>query len=1080
MTIQILLALAAGGKTAHAIERIRALLPLSPVRVLVPDQMEAAAFRRRLAQAGGALGTEVQTFYKLYADVLTLAGGTAALPQAEPEQGMARLLPSVRYRLIQHITGTLCDAGQLAYYAPLRHSAGFARLLGALFGELKRARIFPEDLERALAGRKPRLAELARLYTAYQSWLLDTGWVDADGQGWLAAIALEQDPSLLSDLSLLVVDGFDEFNPTQLHLLRLLADRAASTVVTLTGDPQNPDRLAHRRLTRARTALENTLDVEPTPLPDKGHGDKETRRQGDHPLVHIEANLFEPNPLPTPADDTVTFIEAQNRAAEVREALRWLKARLVRDRVPLSDVAIVARDVLPYRPFLEEVAAEFGMPLRFASGADLRTNPAIAALLNLLTLPLEPDDWSPQALLDALTSPYFDWTDCGLQPGDAGYLYEVARAGQVVTGLDQWREAFQHLSARPSDEYAFAVLDEEDLAPRRPLAKAQVARLEAVFEEIAARITPSPQATLRERVLWIEQLIGPDSMLTPSTATEDDDTSLHIVIRARENPATAERDVAALRIFKDILRGLVLADSVLNGGNENPVSLGAPVSGALRGDSAEPSPRGRGAERSVGGEQEANLPLDQFVTELVQAVGETTYTTPVEGEAILVASALEVRGLTFDSVALLGLAEGDFPRAERDDALLRESDRVWLAEQGFAIEPRLQGDEATLFYQAVTRARRRLLLCRPYLADDGQSWEASPYWHAVLRLFEGAVPTHVRPTDPVRDVASDQELASAMPDDGTGVPVTILRARSSTQTDPSPWNGDLSTLEEQLAQRFGADQPWSSSRLETYAKCPFYFWTAYAMELEPRELPQAGFDVLILGSIYHLVLERLYDRVNDGDPDRLRAELPIVARQVYDAAPNDYGFRPTPLWLRQQEEMTETLSRTLDALIEAAGEYKPLIQELPFGLKEKPPLVLRETQGQTLYLRGYIDRVDRAPDGRLRIIDYKAGSTPIPARDLADGHRLQLPLYAQAAQESLNEIVASGFYWHIGSAKPSSLKLEKYDGGVGGAIETATGYSLAIGTAVCTGQFAPASSDDGCPTFCPAATFCERYKSKSW
>jgi ATP-dependent helicase/nuclease subunit B len=591
----------------------------------------------------------------------------------------------------------------------------------------------------------------------------------------------------------------------------------------------------------------------------------------------------------------------------------------------------------------------------------------------------------------------------------------------------------------------FAVLNEEDLAPRRSLARAEVTRLEAIFEEIATLIVPPPQATLRERVTWIEKLIGQDPTLAPRDMRPvDDEASLRTVVRARENLATAERDVAALRIFKDILRGLVLANSVLDGG------------------------------------QEAILPYSQFVAELIRAVEDATYLIPAKDEAILVASVLEVRGLAFDSVALLGLAEGDFPRAEREDALLRDSDRAWLAERGFTIEPRLQGDEATLFYQAVTRARRRLLLCRPYLADDGQPWEVSPYWSAVLGLFEDAAVAHVRPTDPVSDVASEQELASAVPDDVARVPVTVLRARSPTQTDPSPWNGDLSTLERQLAQRFGPDQPWSSSRLETYAKCPFYFWAAYTMELEPRELPQPGFDVLILGSIYHVVLERLYDRVNDGDPDRLRAELPVVARQVYNAAPSDYGFRPTPLWERQREEMTEILHHTLDALIEAAGEFNPLIQELPFGLRERPPLVLQRERGQTLRLRGYIDRVDRAPDGRLRIIDYKAGSTPISARDLTDGHRLQLPLYALAAQEVLSTDVVGGFYWHIGSARPSSLKLEKYEGGVVGAIETAVDYALAIGAAVRAGQFTPTPPDDGCPTFCPAATFCERYKPRSW
>jgi ATP-dependent helicase/DNAse subunit B len=388
----------------------------------------------------------------------------------------------------------------------------------------------------------------------------------------------------------------------------------------------------------------------------------------------------------------------------------------------------------------------------------------------------------------------------------------------------------------------------------------------------------------------------------------------------------------------------------------------------------------------------------------------------------------------------------------------------------------LQGDEATLFYQAVTRARRRLLICRPYLADDGQPWEASPYWSATLGLFDKASVIHIRPTDPVSDAGSEQELADAMPDDETHDVAATVRARS--QTSASPQSGDLSALEDLLALRFGPGQPWSSSRLETYAKCPFYFWAAYAMELEPRELPQAGFDVLILGSIYHLVLEKLYNSVPDGTPDRLRAELPTVAKKVFDAAPNDYGFRPTPLWERQQEELTRVLRRTVDALIETAGEYKPLIQELPFGLKQRPPLVLRGEH--PLHLRGYIDRVDRAPDGRLRIIDYKAGSTPISARGLTDGQRLQLPLYALAAEDALDAEVASGFYWHIGSARPSSLKLEKYDGGVVGAIETARDYAQTIGAAVCAGQFAPAPPDDGCPAFCPAVMFCQLYKPRLW
>ena len=1043
MTVHLLLTPAGAGKTTQAIECIRACPPLSRVCVLVPGQLQAAAFRRRLAQAGGALGVEIQTFYGLYAEVLALAAGES--------EGLTRLPPPVRHRLIRHLVETLCDADEISYYAPLRTSSGFAHLLSELFEELKRARVFPEDLESALTpspwegegwGEGPRLTELPRLYTAYQSWLIENGWVDSEGQGWLTAIALEEQPELLSDLSLLVVDGFDEFDPTQLHLLHLLSARADETLITLTGDPDRPERLAHRRLARARAALTEALDLEVTSAP--------LHTCSSAPLLHLEAHLFEPDATPAPAGEAVTFLEAQNRAAEAREALRWLKARVVREGVSLSNVALIARDVTPYRPFLEEVAAEFGLPLRFGSGASLRTNSAIAALLNLLTLPLEPDPWAPRALLDALTSPYFDWRAITVGAGghetrpynSARRLYDLALAGQVVSGLDQWREALQRLSARADEEERLAIVDEEELAPRRAFTAEEVARLEEAFEVIVARITPPRAAAMREWVSWLETLIGENAERNQvfdgkrSDNLVSDDASLRVIARARENAITAERDTAALQALKDVLRGMVLANNQIS-----------PLNSQL------------------------SILHSSFVAELIQAIESTGYAIPVEGDAILVLSAPEARGLAFDSVALLGLSEGDFPRAESDTAcvLLPEPDRARLAERGLPLDPHLRGEEATFFYQAVTRARRRLLLSRPYLADDGQGWEPSPYWTAARALFDDAQVLHVRPTDPVRHPASEQERAAApAPGQPQGVSPT-----SETRT------GDLSALTEELGRRFGPERSWSSSKLETYAKCPYYFWAAYVMEMEPQELPEAGFDVLTLGSIYHLVLERLYERVPDGDPERLRAGLDAVAQEVYEAAPEDYGFRPTPLWERQQEELTEVLRRTLEELIAIAADYEPLVPELAFGLRGKPPLIIRGEE-TVLQLRGYIDRVDRAPDGRLRIIDYKAGSTPISPRDLTEGKRLQLPLYALAAQAALTEEVDSGFYWHIGSARPSTLKLEDFDGGVESAIETAVDYALEIVAAVRAGRFAPTPSHDGCPRFCPAAAFCEHFEARSW
>jgi ATP-dependent helicase/DNAse subunit B len=1056
------------GKTRHCITRIqevRAKAPLAPIWVILPNQAQVVAFRRRLAEGGGALGVQLGTFYAFYSEILARIG-----------HPIPRLLDPVQHRLLRAIVDRLCEEGRLRHYAPLRDKPGFLRLLRDLVRELKRARVHRDEFAAAVAEGEERLTELVAIYAEYQNWLVQTDWMDAEGQGWLAALALEDAPDLGCDLQLLIVDGFDEFNPTQLAVLRFLADRAAETIVTLTGDASTGlvlssaeglstgafrPRIAHRRFARAQAAITAALNVEPQPL-------APPRFASCDSLAHLEASLFEPSPQKCPADGAVTFIEAQNRSQEVRAALRWIKARLVRDEMAAHEVAIIVRNLAPYCPFLQETAVEFGLPLRLAEGADLLTNPAVAALLSLLSLPVF--DWPRRPVVDAWRNPYFNWSDVGadsIADGDADRLDAAARVGLVIQGLTQWTEALDRLAQmKPVTE---AVAEDEDLAPPEVPAGAEAAALRRKFEAFVDRLNPSPEATVRDYAAFVEDLIGDDPKLTTRFQSSEDtvEGSLGIVAGAQEADPTAQRDVAALRAFKDVLRGLVLAESVLG--------------------------------------QAAPIPYDRFYTELRGAVEGTSYSVSPEPSepTVLAASVLGARGLSFRAVALLGLSEGEFPQAEREDTLLRESDRLALRDRGLLIEPRLQGDEVTFFYEAITRAREKLLLCRPYLADDGQQWEPSPYWEQIRRLMDASV-EHVRPEDPLpaAEAASPQELVSAAAFASDQSPLaawleqednefsrawrsaqmsaSVLRARLADEPS-GPHEGDLSTLAGRLSTHYGPRHTWSASRLEAYAACPMLFWIGYDLELEPRTPPEEGYDVFILGTMYHHILEELYRRAPDPtDADELRALLPSVAQEVFDAAPDEYGFRPTPLWDYRRRELEQILADTVAALVEASLGYRPAALEQVFGLEGQPALVIHSDGGQ-LRLRGFIDRIDRGPDGRLRVIDYKAGSTPISARDLAEGRRVQLALYALAARDALGMgEVCGGFYWHISPAKASSLKLEKFKGGVEAALQVAVGHALAYAAAVRAGHFQPQPPSGGCPGYCPAAAFCWRYTPRVW
>jgi ATP-dependent helicase/nuclease subunit B len=738
----------------------------------------------------------------------------------------------------------------------------------------------------------------------------------------------------------------------------------------------------------------------------------------------IETALFE-NPIETlRSQQSIEFLEASNRAEESRAAMRWIKQRLVYDGLQLNEVAILARNLEAYRPFLVEVAAEFGVPLHLVGGAPLIDNPVIAALWSLLSLPML--DWPRRQVLDMWRSPYFDWSVQGITDRDAAQLDYVTRTAHISGGLAQWQAAFDVLSRPRADN---ALIEDENL-PTDFISAEDAQRLQGKFESFTASLTPASSATIRDYVAFVEDLIGdPDA----------DESGVGLMAQLRQNLHTSDRDRAAMQAFKDVLRGLVLGEATL--GDASPIDYGT------------------------------------FATELRGALEAASYSPDETGAGIFTAAVLDARGLSFRAVALLGLAEGEFPQAEREDVLLRESDRAMLRDRGLSIESKLRGDEVTFFYQAVTRASERLLLCRPYLAEDGQPWEPSPYWLHTLQLIDRPIVRKVRPEDTLRldEAASPIEFVQATRqfDQHLQRGIEILRARLA-DVAAGEHEGDLPQVGPPLQQRYSPAHGWSASRLEMYGTCAFAFYIAHVLELEPRAQPDEGYDARILGSMLHKILERVYQH---ADP---LSVLLDEAHQVFATAPIDYGFRPTALWEAQQRELEDALRETIAALAEVSEGYTPRYFEQKFGLGQ-PALIVHTDNGEEIRLHGYIDRLDMDQGGRLRVIDYKASGSAISARHLDEGKRLQLPLYALAARDALQlGEVTSGFYWHILQGKASSFKLEKYAGGIDAAFERVTQHVIDHVHHIRAGRFQPAPPEDGCPSYCPATAFCWRYTPKPY
>lgn len=1008
MTTEIIIAPPVTGKTTACIERIRNFQANGPLRriwVIVPDRLQAAAFRRRLAITGGVLGTYVGTFGDLYRRILEHSG--IYIPIASSP---------LLYRLIQETVDRAVAEGDLAHFAPLQSQPGFILALRESFAELKRFLVYPEHFIDISRSGSTAQKELAILYSRYQARLHQLNLADPEGISWLAVEELEHQSQLADPIDLLIVDGFDSFNGVQYNALKMLSPKVGDLLITFPGKIGS-QRSAHRRfaeniekLIRELSPRVSTINHSPYLTPS---------------LLHIESQLFETKIGTEEKSDQPILLEVHSPADEVREVLRWIKSLIVRNKISLSSCMIFTPNPKVYNPLLRVYATEYGIPIHFTQDEPLSNSPAITAIVNLISLPSR--NYRTRYLINLLRSPYFELS---MSPEIVDQFEMVSRVAQIVEGRDQWSETWERLS--PSSIQDQTDLDDERILPGLPRGS-QASELRLAMDAFFDNITPPDRVcTQTEWITWLEDLLDR--------------------LRFYER-ANSERDQAACETFRETLRALVLSEE---------------IAGERRGD------------------------YRQFLNDLQGTLEGIGIQEPdSSGEpALLVGRMVDARGLRFQAVALLGFSEGEFPVNEHPDPFLDENLRDSLG-----LEQRLKREQAGLFYQAVTRTDHYLLITRPYLSDDGEKWEASTFWKSIQQLFDTSVVNTIRPDDPrpLIEAASSQELLfsairrQSLPQEYEFLNPrwidlhharAVLRARRSKHAG-GPHEGFVAPIAPALRQRYSSDQIWSASRLEYYGSCPYQFFVRTALGLESRILPKLGLDPNQLGSMLHKILEETYKNLSDPkDIEAVLESLKIASGQVFSTAPRVYGFRPSSLWDYEKAQLLEKLEKTVRALGEDS-DWTPFAYELVFGINGISPLEV-DLGEETIRIRGVIDRVDRDPNGHLRVVDYKTGSSHLTSGDLKNGYRLQLPIYALAVRDALNlGTPVDGVYWKILGAEAGSLKLAKFKTDSAQGLDAASGVVrenlLRIVKGVHSAEFPPHPPRAGCPSYCPTSQWCWRF-----
>ncbi len=172
----------------------------------------------------------------------------------------------------------------------------------------------------------------------------------------------------------------------------------------------------------------------------------------------------------------------------------------------------------------------------------------------------------------------------------------------------------------------------------------------------------------------------------------------------------------------------------------------------------------------------------------------------------------------------------------------------------------------------------------------------------------------------------------------------------------------------------------SPSRASDFMQCPLL----YRFRVIDR-LPEKPSEAATRGTLVHAVLERLFDNpavertagrataLIPGQWDRLLESKPELSELFADDAEGERLSR----WLTEAERLVERWFSLEDPTRLEPAERELFVEtELESGLR----------------LRGVIDRIDVAPTGEVRIVDYKTGKAPRP--EYTEGALFQMKFYA--------------------------------------------------------------------------------------
>ena len=412
---------------------------------------------------------------------------------------------------------------------------------------------------------------------------------------------------------------------------------------------------------------------------------------------------------------------------------------------------------------------------------------------------------------------------------------------------------------------------------------------------------------------------------------------------------------------------------------------------------------------------------------------------PATQDQVILGDVDRSRSHNVKAVFIIGINDGIFPSANKDEGFLNDKDREDLKklelELAKTTKDRLYEEQFNI-YKAITVPEEKLYLSYTSTDSEGRAIRPSILITKIKKIF----PNLKENSDIIK-----KESFIGLPEETFDELLINLYNLSNGEKIDSIWKdvynwylkndkwkeklkGALKGLEytnlpdkinsDIIDKLYGNKMQTSVSKLEQYRTCPFSFYLKYGLNLKEEETYEIK--SIDTGSFMHEIIDDFFEMVKNNEIDVKNISKEEIEKIIHEIVTDKITLSRNAMFTSSNKfkillkKLEKVLIQSIIYIVQnlANSKFQILGNEVEFKPGGKyPPIELSLEDGKKIEITGKIDRIDLAEDEHgkyIRIIDYKSSVKNINLNEVMFGIQLQLITY-------LDEVITKGDFLPAGA-----------------------------------------------------------------